>query len=366
MARLMCFVSMCVAAATGVTVPMPTVSMVEPVAKPVVPSVPLVEGMAGWDVGLADGPSSLGGFPAYYETGFIALVPTSVKLLSGTEVTFSCPEERDGDCDAVVFMYHCAPCESAKGGVAQTLAEAGFERSACGPHFRTGKAGGLAHHMVSWRMAIGAGTTTTVTLEGDAEWLVFAVSRKAAVACTMFEEEAQCEGSDAPGLCQWTAAGVCKANLCRSQGPSRGCAPETCVGRDLETAAPPTAAPQTVPPQTSAPPTSAPPTSAPPTSAPPTSAPPTSAPPTSAPPTSAPPTSAPPTPMPVAPTNPPRTFSPLIIGPPTPPGGDCFNQNGVTRKHGDTWLAWFNGYCKRCTCSSGSVNCVNIPMDDQC
>ena len=124
------------------------------------------------------------------------------------------------------------------------------------------------------------------------------------------------------------------------------------------TSAPPTAAPQTVPPQTSAPPTSAPPTSAPPTSSPPTSAPPTSAP----------PTSAPPTPVPVAPTNPPRTFSPIFgpPTPPTPPGGDCLNQNGVTRKNGETWLAWFDGYCKRCTCNNGFVSCVNIPMDDQC
>ena len=186
--------------------------------------------MTGWDTGL-EGPSRLYDFPTYYQTGFVALVPEAMKLVKDTMVTFTCPVAYPhGHCDAVVFMYSCTPCPHEDGRVAETLAQAGFERTACGPNFGTGKASALSHHMVSHRMVMATGTTYTLTLEGDAEWLMFAINRKAPTDCSALGVS-EC-GSSA-GLCQWKN-NECITNLCHIRyGPFTGCLPFTCVDRDF-------------------------------------------------------------------------------------------------------------------------------------
>ena len=228
---------MCVAVtATTPLPPTPSVTMVAPApASSAAYTGPLVEGMTGWDTGL-EGPSRLYDFPKYYQTGFVALVPEAMKLVKDTEVTFTCPVGHDGDCDAAVFLYTCTPCAHEDGRVPQTLAQAGFERTACGPNFGTGKAAALSHHMASHRMAMAAGTTYTLTLEGDAEWLMFAISEKAVTDCSALGVS-EC-GSSA-GLCLWKN-NECIENLCHVRyGPFYGCAAETCVDRDFVTPPPP-------------------------------------------------------------------------------------------------------------------------------
>ena len=219
------------------SVPLATIAMVEPFPNDPVGNTFLHEGMELWDTGL-DARSSLHALPPYYLNGWTALVPREKTVLGGTEVRYTCPEGPAGACDAVVFMYECSPCEAKKGDVPATLAKAGFERSSCGPHFKTGKAHGLGHHMTSWRKTVPAGETLSIEVKEDAEWVVFALSQGSSLVCPMLEVDEACEDPALHGFCQWKQ-GTCHTNMCRlSAGPSLGCAPATCVGKDFESATP--------------------------------------------------------------------------------------------------------------------------------